>query len=50
MNPETLLSYFEYFQDIFLVFDKNKTQRLEYQEVAPALNAAGGTDDTHTHQ
>ncbi|XP_026226607.1 cysPc and EFh_PEF_CAPN13_14 domain-containing protein [Anabas testudineus] len=27
--------------DIFLVFDKNKTQRLEYQEVAPALKAAG---------
>ncbi|KAM9318268.1 calpain-9 [Pholidichthys leucotaenia] len=27
--------------DIFLVFDKNKTHRLEYQEVAPALKAAG---------
>ncbi|KAM9359035.1 calpain-9 [Symphorus nematophorus] len=27
--------------DIFLVFDKNKTQHLEYQEVAPALKAAG---------
>ncbi|XP_028274570.1 calpain-9 [Parambassis ranga] len=27
--------------DIFLVFDKNKTQRLEYQEVSPALKAAG---------
>ncbi|XP_031160045.1 calpain-9 isoform X2 [Sander lucioperca] len=27
--------------DIFLVFDKNKTKRLEYQEVAPALKAAG---------
>ncbi|XP_069574371.1 calpain-9 [Brachyistius frenatus] len=27
--------------DIFLVFDKNKTQRLEYQEVGPALKAAG---------
>ncbi|KAK5929962.1 hypothetical protein CgunFtcFv8_011150 [Champsocephalus gunnari] len=27
--------------DIFLVFDKNKTNRLEYQEVAPALKAAG---------
>ncbi|XP_026154496.1 calpain-9 [Mastacembelus armatus] len=27
--------------DIFLVFDKDKTQRLEYQEVAPALKAAG---------
>ncbi|XP_070685471.1 calpain-9 [Pempheris klunzingeri] len=31
--------------DIFLVFDKNKTQRLEYQEVAPALKAAGITVD-----
>ncbi|XP_039986012.1 calpain-9 [Xiphias gladius] len=27
--------------DIFMVFDKNKTQRLEYREVAPALRAAG---------
>ncbi|KAK1899478.1 Calpain-9 [Dissostichus eleginoides] len=27
--------------DIFLVFDKNKTNRLEYPEVAPALKAAG---------
>ncbi|XP_044059362.1 calpain-9 isoform X1 [Siniperca chuatsi] len=27
--------------DIFLVFDKNKTRRLEYQEVTPALKAAG---------
>ncbi|XP_040903159.1 calpain-9 isoform X2 [Toxotes jaculatrix] len=27
--------------DIFLMFDKNKSQRLEYQEVAPALKAAG---------
>ncbi|KAJ0063353.1 hypothetical protein NL108_000304, partial [Boleophthalmus pectinirostris] len=27
--------------DIFLVFDKNKSQRLEYQEVGPALKAAG---------
>ncbi|KAK5869177.1 hypothetical protein PBY51_010128 [Eleginops maclovinus] len=27
--------------DIFLVFDKNKTNRLEYREVGPALNAAG---------
>ncbi|XP_028320369.1 calpain-9-like [Gouania willdenowi] len=27
--------------DIFLVFDKNKTHRLEYKEVAPALKAAG---------
>ncbi|XP_010784358.1 calpain-9-like, partial [Notothenia coriiceps] len=27
--------------DIFLVFGKNKTNRLEYQEVAPALKAAG---------
>ncbi|XP_041797250.1 calpain-9 [Chelmon rostratus] len=27
--------------DIFLVFDKNKTQHLEYQEVTPALKAAG---------
>ncbi|KAM9853605.1 calpain-9 [Aulostomus maculatus] len=27
--------------DIFLVYDKNKTQLLEYQEVAPALKAAG---------
>ncbi|XP_070826935.1 calpain-9 [Chaetodon trifascialis] len=27
--------------DIFLVFDKNKTHRLEYQEVSPALKAAG---------
>lgn len=27
--------------DIFLVFDKNKTQHLEYQEVGPALKAAG---------
>eukprot|EP00066_Takifugu_rubripes_P017759 XP_011607025.1 PREDICTED: calpain-9-like [Takifugu rubripes] len=27
--------------DIFLVFDKNKTKRLEYQEVGPALKAAG---------
>nr|XP_019959506.1 PREDICTED: calpain-8-like [Paralichthys olivaceus] len=31
--------------DIFLVFDKNKTKRLEYQEVAPALKAAGITVD-----
>lgn len=30
-------------QDIFLVFDKNKTHHLEYQEVAPALKAAGRT-------
>ena len=28
-------------QDIFLVFDKNKTHHLEYEEVAPALKAAG---------
>ncbi|KAG7234840.1 hypothetical protein INR49_003662 [Caranx melampygus] len=27
--------------DIFLVYDKNKTRHLEYQEVAPALKAAG---------
>ncbi|XP_033832928.1 calpain-9 [Periophthalmus magnuspinnatus] len=27
--------------DIFLVFDKNKSQRLEYKEVGPALKAAG---------
>ncbi|XP_036938463.1 calpain-9 [Acanthopagrus latus] len=27
--------------DIFLVFDKNKTHHLEYEEVAPALKAAG---------
>ncbi|KAM6987534.1 calpain-9 [Tautogolabrus adspersus] len=27
--------------DIFLVFDKNKTQHLEYPEVTPALKAAG---------
>ncbi|XP_068614805.1 calpain-9-like [Brachionichthys hirsutus] len=27
--------------DIFLVFDKNKTHHLEYQEAAPALKAAG---------
>ncbi|XP_034723690.1 calpain-1 catalytic subunit-like [Etheostoma cragini] len=27
--------------DIFLVFDRNKSKRLEYQEVAPALKAAG---------
>ncbi|XP_033486831.2 calpain-9 [Epinephelus lanceolatus] len=27
--------------DIFLVYDKNKTNHLEYKEVAPALNAAG---------
>lgn len=27
--------------DIFLVFDKNRSQRLEYQEVDPALKAAG---------
>ncbi|KAM7412585.1 hypothetical protein PAMA_020118 [Pampus argenteus] len=27
--------------DIFLVFDKNKTKCLEYQEVGPALKAAG---------
>ncbi|KAM3616217.1 uncharacterized protein V6R79_014464 [Siganus canaliculatus] len=31
--------------DIFLVFDKNKTQRLEYPEVAPALKAAGISAD-----
>ncbi|XP_047450084.1 calpain-9 isoform X2 [Mugil cephalus] len=31
--------------DIFLVFDKNKTHRLEYQEVGPALKAAGITVD-----
>ncbi|KAM6933349.1 calpain-9 [Xenentodon cancila] len=27
--------------DIFLAFDKNKTRHLEYQEVTPALKAAG---------
>ncbi|XP_071397779.1 calpain-9 isoform X1 [Centroberyx affinis] len=27
--------------DIFLVFDKNQSQRLEYPEVSPALKAAG---------
>ncbi|XP_034556240.1 calpain-9 isoform X2 [Notolabrus celidotus] len=27
--------------DIFMVFDKNKTQHLEYPEVTPALKAAG---------
>nr|XP_057937034.1 calpain-3 [Doryrhamphus excisus] len=27
--------------DIFMVYDKNKTQRLEYEEVGPALKAAG---------
>ncbi|XP_024120859.1 calpain-1 catalytic subunit, partial [Oryzias melastigma] len=27
--------------DIFLMFDKNKTKRLEYQEVKPALREAG---------
>ncbi|XP_068441430.1 calpain-9 [Clinocottus analis] len=27
--------------DIFLIFDKNKTKHLEYQEVAPALKKAG---------
>uniref|UniRef100_H3CM28 Zgc:85932 n=1 Tax=Tetraodon nigroviridis TaxID=99883 RepID=H3CM28_TETNG len=27
--------------DIFLVFDKNKSKRLEYQEVGPSLKAAG---------
>lgn len=31
--------------DIFLVFDKNKSQRLEYQEVIPSLKAAGITVD-----
>ncbi|KAF0030232.1 hypothetical protein F2P81_016963 [Scophthalmus maximus] len=31
--------------DIFLVFDKNETRRLEYQEVTPALKAAGITVD-----
>uniref|UniRef100_A0A672GFG4 Calpain-9-like n=1 Tax=Salarias fasciatus TaxID=181472 RepID=A0A672GFG4_SALFA len=31
--------------DIFLVFDKNKTQHLEYQEVPHALKAAGITAD-----
>lgn len=33
-----------FFQDIFLVFDKNKTNHLEYKEVAPALQKAGGTN------
>ena len=37
-------------QDIFLVFDKNKTHHLEYQEVAPALKAAGGTEETRPHK
>lgn len=33
-------------KDIFLVFDKNKSRRLEYQEVAPALKAAGRAEGT----
>ncbi|KAM4627715.1 calpain-9 [Polymixia lowei] len=31
--------------DIFLTFDKNKSQQLEYPEVSPALKAAGITVD-----
>lgn len=33
-------------QDIFLMHDKNKTQRLEYQEVMPSLKAAGSIHNT----
>ena len=36
-------------QDIFLVFDKNKTQHLEYNEIIPSLKAAGRTE-THRKQ
>lgn len=33
-------------QDIFLMHDKDKTQRLEYQEVMPSLKAAGSIHNT----
>lgn len=33
-------------QDIFLMHDKDKTQRLEYQEVMPSLTAAGSIHNT----
>ncbi|XP_037533857.1 calpain-9 [Nematolebias whitei] len=38
---QTLWDKIRRWTDIFLVFDKNKTYRLEYQEVRPALKAAG---------
>ncbi|XP_072248162.1 calpain-1 catalytic subunit-like [Leuresthes tenuis] len=38
---QTLWEKIRRWTDIFLVFDTNKTNRLEYQEVAPALKAAG---------
>ncbi|XP_030007070.1 calpain-9 isoform X2 [Sphaeramia orbicularis] len=45
MDFQSLWDKIRRWTDIFLVFDKNKTQRLEYQEVAPALKAAGITVD-----
>lgn len=41
--PSILFPCFVSLQDIFLMFDKNKTKRLEYQEVKPALREAGKT-------
>ncbi|XP_076014720.1 calpain-9 [Genypterus blacodes] len=38
---ESLWEKIRRWTDIFLVFDKNKTHRLEYAEVTPALKAAG---------
>uniref|UniRef100_A0A8C6KKP3 Zgc:85932 n=1 Tax=Nothobranchius furzeri TaxID=105023 RepID=A0A8C6KKP3_NOTFU len=38
---QTLWDKIRKWTDIFLVFDKNKTKRLEYEEVCPALKAAG---------
>ncbi|XP_041849748.1 calpain-9 [Melanotaenia boesemani] len=38
---QTLWDKIKRWTDIFLDFDKNRSQRLEYQEVAPALKAAG---------
>ncbi|XP_068173678.1 calpain-9 isoform X2 [Antennarius striatus] len=42
---QTLWEKIRTWTDIFLVFDKNRTHHLEYQEVAPALKAAGITVD-----
>jgi len=32
-----------------MTFDKNKNQSLDYQEISPALSAAGETYDTHSY-
>lgn len=47
---ERVLQFLFCLQDIFLVFDKNKTYRLEYQEVCPALKAAGQSCSNNKHR